>query len=189
MSMLIIVGGLLASGKSTFAKRLSEELGIPYYDKDTMNEVIGKQIALYSIEDRKRLSVASFEALMHIAERELASGNTLILESNFKKGEEQRVIEAAEKFDAEVLTYIFTCDMKVSYERFMAREVSLERHPIHKFHGLNDFAAFSSATASLAEFDIGGERKEIDTTDFSKTDYVEIIKELKRRAEMQKERL
>ena len=34
---IIIVEGYLASGKSTFALRLSETVGIPYLIKDTFN--------------------------------------------------------------------------------------------------------------------------------------------------------
>ena len=48
---IIIIAGYLASGKSTFALRLSKEINVPYFVKDTLKSAICTSIPITNRED------------------------------------------------------------------------------------------------------------------------------------------
>ena len=53
---IIIVTGYLAAGKSTFARRLSEALNVPYLIKDTFKIALCESASVISREESSRLS-------------------------------------------------------------------------------------------------------------------------------------
>lgn len=168
---LLLIAGLPATGKSTFAAELSRRLCIPAYSKDRLNEISGTYLNFPDSRERKKLSEASFHLLLYIAAQALTMAYPVILESNFKPREEEAIRALIAHHRCDTLTFVFTGDMRRIYDRFMAREMSAERHPIHKSHGLNEYELFKNAVAPLAGFDIGGERVVIDAGFFDRVDY------------------
>ena len=75
---MIVVGGYLASGKSTFAVRLSEALNVPYFAKDTFKVALCENILINNREESSRFSVVTFDAMMYAAERLLEVGYPVI---------------------------------------------------------------------------------------------------------------
>lgn len=177
---LILVAGAPATGKSAFARRLSEALQIPYYSKDHLNEIAGEHMTFSCLEERQKLSVASVHVLLYIADRLLSTHQPVILESNFKLAEIETVRALIDRHACQTLTFVLQGDMPVVYERFMRREMSGERKAIHKYHGLTSLALFTEAVAPLSEFDVGGIRLCVDTTDFDRVDNAGLVRAAER---------
>ena len=64
-SCCILVTGIPASGKSTMAKYLSKELGIPMFSKDEIKERLFDTLGFQSREEKVRLGVAAMERLKY----------------------------------------------------------------------------------------------------------------------------
>ena len=62
-SCCILVTGIPASGKSTMAKYLSKELGIPMFSKDEIKERLFDTLGFQSREEKVRLGVAAMEIM------------------------------------------------------------------------------------------------------------------------------
>jgi predicted kinase len=174
---LIIIAGYLASGKSTFALKLSKALNVPYLIKDTFKSALCANVPINGREDSSRFSVVTFDAMMYVAERFLETGTPLIIEGNFvpagvKKKDEAGAIRALdEKYKCETLTFKFTGDKRVLYGRFIEREKTPGRGRANRTQYEITYEDFERYCHNLDGFDIGGETIEIDGTDFSKVDF------------------
>ena len=60
MRKIILIGGDLASGKSTYAKFLSKKFNITVISKDLLKEVLGDNIPTSNREENLKLSFISF---------------------------------------------------------------------------------------------------------------------------------
>lgn len=75
--MIILIAGLPGSGKSYFAKKLSDQLGIQYLSSDKVRkEGMGSQ---YNTEDK----LGVYEQMARMAENVLKDGHDLILDATF----------------------------------------------------------------------------------------------------------
>ena len=110
---IIIIAGYIASGKSAFALRLSKEVDIPYFIKDTFKSAICKSLTIANREESRRFSAVTFDAIIYAAERLMETGYPLIVEGNFTMGgymktnEGDRIKRLIDKYDYQSLTYIF----------------------------------------------------------------------------------
>jgi len=178
---IIIIAGYLASGKSTFALRLSEELNIPYLIKDTFKSAICTNIPIMDREESKRFSVATFDAIVYVTERFMETGYPLIIEGNFEmdcdfKANEGDVLKALiEKYDYKSLTYIFCGDTRTLYERFNQRENLPERGQANQLHSEITYEDFDKWIKPLADFTVDGRTVKIDTTNFDDVDFKRYI--------------
>lgn len=145
MKKLLLITGDLATGKTTFARMLSERFDIPAFYKDTLKEALGDTIGFQNREENLKLSRASYALMLQIF-RELARhGGSLILESNFRSAEQQTLVRECEKCGYEVKTLIFRADDALLYERFLHRAEHENRHPVHLSGfagGKEDFFAY-----------------------------------------------
>ena len=131
---LILVSGMPATGKSTLAQALADELSWPLFTKDTFKEL------LYDAGhyDAETLTSAASEtigaqsiALLHLAAQTLVqAGLPVILEANF------RADLAAQDFaalvsDADVRQVYCTLDLEQVLARYHERLTRGERHPVH----------------------------------------------------------
>ena len=174
---IIIIAGYLASGKSTFALRLSQEVMIPYLIKDTFKSAICTNIPITNREEGSRFSAATFDAIAYVTERFMETGFPLIIEGNFVMGghmktNEGNVIKSLiEKYDYQSLTYIFWGDTRVMCDRFNSREKLPERGQANQVFGELTYEVFEKWLPPLANFSVGGKIVKIDTTDFEKVDF------------------
>jgi len=172
---LILVAGHSATGKSTFARRLSEMLEIPCFSKDTIKEAMGDGFGQNSrvMYDEDNTS-ATINIMTHIAECFLKIGKVCILEANFRPPQNEQIEELLEKYNARCFTFLFDGNMDVLWGRFVQREA--ERHWTHKTIVGMDKDRFINGgiKAGFGEFAIGKTIK-IDATDFSKIDYNELF--------------
>jgi len=178
---IIIVGGYLASGKSTFALRLSRAINVPYLIKDTFKIALCSSISIDNREESSRFSAVTFDAMMYATERLLETGYPVIIEGNFvpygiKKVDEAGVIKKLiDKYDCRSLTYKFMGDTRILHKRFIEREKLPERGQANIMFSEISYNDFDKFCRNLDEFNVGGEIIKIDTTDFDKVDFENYI--------------
>lgn len=81
--LLIIIGGKLATGKSTLARRRADDLGLPFFSKDALKETLFDALGIADRAWSRQLGIASFALLRTISESLLNAGQSLIVEANF----------------------------------------------------------------------------------------------------------
>lgn len=171
MKKLILVGGYCATGKSTFSRRLSERLGWLCLNKDTLKETVADTLeGMIQREYNAPLSITATRLMVHAAERSMRAGQPLILESNFRPHEAAELGALADTRGYEVLTYVFTADLRTVYDRYLAREGTPERHWVHASVKGLDFEAFCLGHAPFGTI-ILGQMVHVDAADFNAVDY------------------
>ena len=163
MKKLILIGGVLAGGKSTYSMILKEKFGLTVVNKDRLKEILGDNIIVTDRTENKKLSVISFELMKYLIE---SSSGTLVLESNFKDYELLELEPLCSKLGYSVLSLIFDGDDAQLHGRFIKR-LSENRHYVHKSQ---DFSKLEDFTATLDELRTApyfGEIIKVDCTDFS----------------------
>lgn len=142
MGKLLLIMGDLATGKSTFAEMLSKRYQTSVFYKDSFKETLGDTVGFVNREENLRLSVAS-AALMRMVFREFCKLNkNLILESNFRLAELEKLHEIAAEYGYEVLTVCLQADLDVLHQRFLYRLYNENRHSVHACGGFEDFEVF-----------------------------------------------
>lgn len=174
---IIIIEGYLASGKSTFAKQLSQQINVPYLIKDTFKIALCENIEIPNRTESSRFSTVTFDAMMYVVERMFETGNPIIIEGNFvpagvKKVDEAGIIrQLINQYGYDSLTFKFTGDTKVLHRRFVEREATLERGQVNKIGSEVSYDDFNQWCHNLDSFDVGGKVAEVDTSDFDLVDF------------------
>lgn len=169
-----MVGGYCATGKSTFARRLSERLGVPCFCKDTVKEAMADGFGEGDEAVFKHGSAATFRVMLHVAESVLQVGGACILEANFRLSEGEDLKRLVEKYDARCLTYVFTGDLSALHDRYVSRQDAGARHWIHLDMGVKDDFVGGHVYHKTGEISVGKTIR-IDATDFEKINYEELF--------------
>lgn len=178
---IIIVQGYLAAGKSTFARQSAKELGLPCFVKDTFKNALCAGVPIDSQAISSRFSAVTFDAMMYTAERLMEASFPLMIEGNFlpagiKKTDEAGTIRALiGKYGYRALAFRFVGDIEVLYQRFLEREGTAERGKANTRFTLPTVGEFGQWCRNMDRFDVGGAMEEIDTTDFTQTDFTRYI--------------
>jgi len=184
---IILVGGYCAAGKSTFARKLSQELNIPCFEKDTIDETLcdgfGRESKVYEMESEN----VAFDLMLYIAERFLQTEKPCIFENVFVLEELGKIKSLLEKYNCECLLFILKGNPDVMFERYAERDRTGERHWIHypAENGSNDGVSKSwfindmPKMYKLEEAEIG-QKIIVDTTSFDKINYDDLFSIAKR---------
>lgn len=155
----MIVGGAPATGKTTLALELGRALGLPVITKDDIKEALAEPFATGDRDWSRRLGVAAYSVLFAVAERVLAGGHGLILETNFRVGLSDAPLRALARLAPSAVIVCRTPD-PLRRQRFEER-AARGRHRVHI-----DGAVLDEWNEDDAEFliDIGAPRLIVDTT-------------------------
>ena len=176
---LIILTGYCATGKTTFSLKISKEFNIPCFNKDSIKAVLGRNLEINSRDDSSRLSITAFNMILHILEIFMNLNKTLIIESNFKKQEGEIIDQLLKKHNYQSLTFLLVGDLKIIHKRFIERDYSPERDKANRSNGLFDeYGKFEKAIKPLGDFTIGDKIIKIDTSNFSKINFIDYMKEV-----------
>ena len=115
----ILVTGIPASGKSTLARALGEELRLPVISKDSLKEILFDQVGFRSREEKVRLGIASMEIMYAVAGQLMGAGQPFLLENNFERASEDGIKALLARYRYPVLTLHLTGDYSVLYRRFL----------------------------------------------------------------------
>ncbi|WP_330300320.1 AAA family ATPase [Streptomyces sp. NBC_00503] len=121
----VIVSGLPASGKSTLARGLAAELGLPVIDKDVILESLYDSLGIGDQAWRHRLSRASDDILFALA---ADAGRAVLVNWWHHDSAPARL----RQLDAQLVEVFCDCDTGLVAERFRTRK----RHPGHLDHDL-----------------------------------------------------
>jgi len=177
---IIIITGRPAAGKSTLAKWLSTELKLPVVSKDSIREELFDRLGWKDRKWAQELGKASVDMMFYFARAELEVGHSIIMDNAFHPPiSNSRFQSLKEHYHAESIQIVCDSDRETLFERFKSRSDSGNRHPGHGDQDvLEELYAYLSDTSSHI-LDIGGSVIEIDTADFAKIDYQEILKHVK----------
>lgn len=197
MCYLILITGLPATGKTSFAKYLSKKMKIPMVSKDIIKESLFDTVGFKNRGEKIALGVAAMEIMYHFAEKHLEVDQPIILENNFENASKPSLEKLIDKYKCKVMTVKFYTDISVLTERFLERDKSPERHRGHVVNtrypeALGDETlSFEAQVISLTQFfnameqrgmvnfSISGEEIFVDSTDFSKVFYEAIFNKIK----------
>ena len=163
MKKLILIGGVLAGGKSTFSHLIGKRFGISVVNKDRVKEILGDNIETKNREENKKLSVIAFELMSYLVDGE---GDALILESNFKDYELAVLKSKCDTMGCDVLSIFLDGDDAVLHKRFIKR-LGENRHPVHKSQDFSRIEDFSDTLNELRHTEYFGEIVRVDCSDFA----------------------
>lgn len=152
MSKILIITGDLATGKSTFANKISEKFNILLLTKDNVKEILGDNIGFNNREENLKLSAATMSLLFYVLEQSVKVNECLILEANFKENDFKRLAEIV-SYD-QILVLNLTADYDILYKRFMNRINNENRHKVHQSAGLTDKFKFIDYLAKGRSIDL-----------------------------------
>ena len=82
-SVLIVISGFPATGKTWLGKKLSEYLSIPIICRDEIKEYLFESLGYNDIDWSRKLDDASFNLLYYFIDTFLKTKNNFIIESFF----------------------------------------------------------------------------------------------------------
>lgn len=181
MNTIIIITGDLAAGKTSYGKKISNELKIPFFSKDEIKEVLYDSMNNNDTdyESKRKIGKNSYDIFYYIIEQHLKVGLPIIAESNFGKEAIPVIKNLLDKYNCKCITIRFEADLEVLHKRFLSREYSDERHSGLVSNGMfDDYENFKKTHEKSREFKIDDNEIIIDTTDFTTVDINAIIKQL-----------
>ena len=163
MKKLILIGGDLAGGKSTFSNLLKDKYGLLVINKDRLKEILGDTIIVDNRADNKKLSVISFNLMKYLLQK---NDNIIVLESNFKDYEMEELSLLTNELNYNVLSIRFTGDNKILHQRFLKR-LNENRHYVHKSQDFTNLEDFINCLEDLRKVNYIGKVINVDCSNFS----------------------
>ena len=163
MRKIILIGGVLAAGKSTYANILKEKYKLTVVTKDRLKEILGDNILVTNREENKKLSVICFDLMKYLLECNMTN---LVLECNFKDYELVELKDLCKSLGYEVMSLIFDADNEILHERFIKR-LGENRHYVHKSQDFSDINDFIPVIDNLRHAPYFGEIINVNCDDFT----------------------
>ncbi len=172
LPLVIVVNGLPATGKTTLARRLADDLHLPLLAKDAIKETLFETIGWSDRAWSRRLGTATMALLYMLLDEHLRAGQPYIVECNFypdRDGERFHALQQAYPF----MPFQILCvaDGPTLYARYCQRARSADRHPGHVETNDLDEHRELLLRGRIDPLPLGGTLYELDTTDFAAMDY------------------
>lgn len=164
---MIMVSGMPGAGKSTFARWLSEQLGVPVVNYDRLL----RKVQAVSPETEKGLAYALF-----LFELEEHMGSLFIADYIFSVKQEAWLEELTKRHGCRTVNVHFDCSPQTAWARYTARNAQEEG--VRTRPGL-PFGPFEEATRQNRSFLFGDGLIRVDTEDFEQVSYEKILGELR----------
>lgn len=177
--LLIIVSGPPSTGKTTLAKAISKKFNLPLITKDNLKEILFDTVGWHNREWSKKLGFASFSLLHYFLDSLMPTGQSIIIEGNFKpEFESQEILSRLSHFGYICLQIMCQCDGQILFDRFKKRAESGERHPGHCDTGNYDELQDSLLQGKYLPLNLNGSVIAFDSTDLDHLDYQSIFDQI-----------
>jgi predicted kinase len=128
---LVVISGAPGSGKTTLARRLSLDLGLPLLEKDALKETLSDAMgAPADVPASMRLGGGAYAVLVEVARTLLDAGCGVIVESNFRRDVSEPILEPLVSRSSALLIHC-TAATDILTSRYARRFANGERHPAH----------------------------------------------------------
>lgn len=180
--LVVIISGPSCSGKTTLARYLATHLSLPLIYKDGIKELLFDYLGWSDRAWSQKLGRVSIEILYHTLEAQLQAGKSCIVESIFRpQFDNERLRELIQQYHFVPFQIQCVCDGPTLLHRFKDRAESPTsgRHPGHI--DTRNYEEFTSGLlyGRVPPLDIGGTCIKVDTTDFEKVNYNELVESIK----------
>jgi predicted kinase len=169
--LLIIISGLPCTGKTSLARLVAREFGLPLLHKDGIKERLFDTLGWHDREWSRTLGGATYELLFYFLEVQLAAGCSCIIESNFYPDHTARFQTLQAQHGFTPLQIVCHTEGTVLFRRFQQRAESGERHPGHVDQLNYDELRPLLLHTRSEPLALGGIVLPVDTTDFAVIDY------------------
>ena len=190
---VIVIAGMPASGKSTFAIKLGKALNLPIIEKDAIKEELFDVIGFKQYSEKRLLDVAATAVLIRCVDGFLSTGQSIIVVNNFRNTVQQQVQDIIDRYDCQCVTVFFGGDAEKFYARYVERD---NKHLRHLGHVLQDRYPPAEGDSldyemtreefadkfeklGMADFKISGPRIEVDATYPEKIDVEDLINKIR----------
>jgi predicted kinase len=165
---LIISTGHPGSGKTSIAKRLSKQYHTAFVSKDALKERIFDALGSDDKTWSLKVSGASHRIMDDVVGQILQSGNSVIVESNFKPEiDSERFTAITEKYNAKCVQILCFADGNTLFERWNERIQNEERHEGH-VEEISLEQIRQDLSAPYHPLNLSGELIQLNTSNFSK---------------------
>ncbi len=177
--VLIIVLGAPGVGKTTLARRMADELGLPLLVRDDVKEILFDTLGWSDREWSRKLGYASWLILRYMVGQFLGAGQSVIVESNFRADREGGSFEdLIARYHPRIVQVLCETAPDVAYERFKRRAESGERHPGHIDQVTIAAIEEQLRPGTWEPLPLEGEVIRVDLTDFEKVDYEGVVERI-----------
>jgi predicted kinase len=130
LPVLIIVTGAPATGKTTIARSLATEMGLPLVSKDAIKEELYDNLQDADPSDSHRLGYAAIRLMYSWVRTMLEANVSLILEANFARTLSTDDLQALFGISRPVLVQCNAPTDEI-IDRYVERSETGDRHPVH----------------------------------------------------------
>jgi predicted kinase len=170
--VLVMVGGLPATGKTTLAKRLTAHFMLPLMGKDRIKEVLCDVLGCTDLAQSQQYGQVSMMLMYQFAEVVLAAQQSCVIESPFYPVfSTPDLLHLQQRCPFIPLQIHCRADSPVLVERLRQRMAAGERHPGHIDHLRGFDATITLMQEQSHPLALGGHVIELDTTSFETIDY------------------
>ncbi len=174
----LIVTGPPAAGKTTLARHIAPDLGLPLFEKDVFKDNLYADLGFGDKDWSRRIGISAINLLLLTADRMLQVGASLITESNFyRQFSSQRVREIADDTKARVIQVHCSASPDILLHRNAARIDPDQQRPGH--HVMPDEELLAGIRNGTWEpLDVPSKIIRVDTS--SQFDYPDVIGHIRR---------
>lgn len=173
---VFIINGNSCTGKSFLLQKLTQKLDLPNVSRDEFKEMLFDQMGIGDAEWSKKLGGMSYSLFFMTIEKLLKTKKSFTVENNFNPKQHSQAIKSLlEKYEYESIEIFLEAEPGIILSRQKTRWESGERHRGHA-----DNERFEEFEMKLKEeiampLNISEKIVRIDTSDFSKVNYDEIL--------------
>jgi len=175
-TILILINGLPATGKTNLAQQIALQTRLPLICKDEIKELLFDCLGTHDRDWSRRLGVVSIKLMYFYLDKLLQAGQSAIIESVFDPDFAKKDIQKLkDKYDFQIVQVFLYADRAIIVERFKQRVHTGSRHKGHV-----DEANFEMLEEwELEPIDVPSELIKVDTTYFSQVNFDKLIAKIK----------
>ena len=179
MAKVILIHGPSAAGKSFLAKRMTEELRLPLFSKDSFKEVLFEYIDIpKTVEETQKYGMAALELSWEIIEQLARSESAFIYEANISSRSHDFFDRVQLEYKLSIFEIIVTAESSVLEKRTSKRVESGSRHAGHLDNLRNNEVYSNNIELHSATLNSQAVLRFVDTTIIDDQQYRSLISEV-----------